>query len=74
MAKKPITIPSAKALAIAFDNMHQFKDWVDDLSIYDAIYWKNEFREEQMYEYCSILRDAINYKYIIERNKNIIDD
>ena len=55
-------IPSVKVICLAFDTKEQFKEWADDLSLYDAKYWINEFEKEEMYEFCVILRDSIEDK------------
>lgn len=54
----PIQTPGAKLLALAFDDLDQFRDWARGLNPYDLEYWRVEFEKEEMYEWCAILRDA----------------
>lgn len=48
-----------KMLAAAFDDMEEFRVWAEDLLLYDLRYWLKKFEEQEMYEYCAVLRDAI---------------
>ena len=56
------TIPSVKIICLAFESEFEFREWVEDLSLYAARYWINEFEKEEMYEFCAILRDSIKEK------------
>lgn len=57
----------ARLLAIAFDDEIEFKEWAQELSPYDAHYWIKQFENEEMYEFCAVLRDVI-----LENKDNIL--
>lgn len=56
----------ARLLALAFDDEVEFKEWAEELSPYDAEYWIEQFKNDEMYEFCAILRDVI-----LEKQNNI---
>jgi len=52
-------IPTPGVLIMIFPSDKEFKEWAEDLVVYDLDYWLERFEEEEFYEHCAILRDLI---------------
>ena len=51
--------PTPEVLLAIFPTNELFKEWAEDLIIYDLQYWLERFEEDEYYEHCAMLRDAI---------------
>jgi len=52
-------IPTPEVILSIFPTNDAFKEWAEDLIIYDLQYWLERFEEEERYEQCAVLRDVI---------------
>lgn len=51
--------PTPEVLVAVFPTLDDFREWAEDLLIYDLHYWKDEFEQREYYEQCAVLRDLI---------------